>query len=466
MKNTPIQLFDTKSRTLQAVQISNGKTLRIYSCGPTVYRDAHVGNMRTFLLGDLISRLAKFLNYEIKFIQNITDVGHMSEDFVEDKMLAQAKAESKDPYEIARIYESRFHSDLNSLNITKATSYPKASESISLMHDLITKLIETEHAYVGGDNCVYFSAQSFSGYGAISGNRLDALKPGHRFEYTEDGAKKFHADWALWKAAVGRSEMIWESPWGKGFPGWHIECSAMSLHYLDKFVDIHLGGIDLRFPHHENERAQSNSAINNEAVALWVHGEHLLFEGRKMAKSTGNVVLVADLIAKHLDPLSLRLCFLENQYRSQMDLSWDSLKAAHLLIQRWRDKTKIWASSKEIDTKQAQVFIDEILSNFLDDLDTPRALQKLRSIEKAETLSDGVKYKIFETVDQLFGLDLLKPSIGKGELSPEVQTLLDQRQSARNNGDFAESDRLRELLLEKGVSVRDSKDGQNWEWLI
>ena len=466
MKNTPIQLFDTKSRTLQAVQISNGKTLRIYSCGPTVYRDAHVGNMRTFLLGDLITRLAKFLNYDIKFIQNITDVGHMSEDFVEDKMLAQAKAESKDPYEIARIYESRFHNDLRSLNITKATSYPKASESISLMHDLITKLIETEHAYIGGDNCVYFSAQSFSGYGAISGNRLDALKPGHRFEYTEGGAKKFHADWALWKAAAGRSEMIWESPWGKGFPGWHIECSAMSLHYLDKFVDIHLGGIDLRFPHHENERAQSNSAINNEAVALWVHGEHLLFEGRKMAKSTGNVVLVADLIAKHLDPLSLRLCFLENQYRSQMDLSWDSLKAAHLLIQRWRDKTKIWAGSKEIDTKQAQVFIDEILSNFLDDLDTPRALQKLRSIEKAETLSDGVKYKIFETVDQLFGLDLLKPSIGKGDLSPEVQSLLDQRQTARNKGDFAESDRLRELLSEKGVSVRDSKDGQNWEWLI
>lgn len=466
MKNTPIQLFDTKSRTLQAVQISNGKTLRIYSCGPTVYRDAHVGNMRTFLLGDLITRLAKFLNYDIKFIQNITDVGHMSEDFVEDKMLAQAKAESKDPYEIARIYESRFHNDLRSLNITKATSYPKASESISLMYDLITKLIETEHAYIGGDNCVYFSAQSFSGYGAISGNRLDALKPGHRFEYTEDGAKKFHADWALWKAAAGRSEMIWESPWGKGFPGWHIECSAMSLHYLDKFVDIHLGGIDLRFPHHENERAQSNSAINNEAVALWVHGEHLLFEGRKMAKSTGNVVLVADLIAKHLDPLSLRLCFLENQYRSQMDLSWDSLKAAHLLIQRWRDKTKIWAGSKEIDTKQAQVFIDEILSNFLDDLDTPRALQKLRSIEKAETLSDGVKYKIFETVDQLFGLDLLKPSIGKGDLSPEVQSLLDQRQTARNKGDFAESDRLRELLSEKGVSVRDSKDGQNWEWLI
>ena len=306
----------------------------------------------------------------------------MSEDFVEDKILAQAKAEAKDPYEVAKFYESRFHEDLKSLNITAANLYPKASDCIPLMHDLIKKLIDTDHAYVGSDNCVYFSAQSYQGYGAISGNRLDALKPGHRFEYTEDGAKKFHADWALWKAAAGRTQMIWDSPWGPGFPGWHIECSAMSLHYLDEFVDIHLGGIDLRFPHHENERAQSNSSINNEAVALWVHGEHLLFEGRKMAKSTGNVVLVSDLISKHLDPLSLRLCFLENRYRSQMDLSWDSLKAAHLLIQRWRDKTATWAKDKSLDKKQAQGFIDEISADFSADLDTPRALQKLRSIEK------------------------------------------------------------------------------------
>jgi cysteinyl-tRNA synthetase len=240
----------------------------------------------------------------------------------------------------------------------------------------------------------------------------------------------------------------------------------MSLHYLDEFVDIHLGGIDLRFPHHENERAQSNSSINKEAVALWVHGEHLLFEGRKMAKSTGNVVLVSDLVSKHLDPLSLRLCFLENRYRSQMDLSWDSLKAAHLLIQRWRDKTATWAKDKSLDKKQAQGFIDEICEDFSADLDTPRALQKLRSIEKAQTLSDGVKYKIFKSVDDLFGLDLLKPSLGKGELTADTQSLFDQRQIARNKGDFTESDRLRELLLKSGVVVRDSKDGQSWEWFI
>jgi cysteinyl-tRNA synthetase len=461
-----INLFDTKTRALQPLVSSDGKSLRIYGCGPTVYRDAHVGNMRTFLLSDIIIRLAKNLGYEIRFIQNITDVGHMSEDFVEDKILAQAKAESKDPYEIAKIYEARFHADLKLLNITPADIYPKASECIDLMHDLINKLIKKDNAYVGSDNCVYFSAQSFPGYGAISGNKLDSLKPGHRFEYSEDGAKRFHADWALWKAAENRTQMIWNSPWGKGFPGWHVECSAMSLHYLDGFVDLHLGGIDLRFPHHENERAQSNCVIDQEAVALWLHGEHLLFEGRKMSKSSNNVVLVSDLIAKKLDPLALRLCFLENRYRSQMDLSWDSLKAAHQLIQRWREKISIWKLNGSTVNTESDSWVSQITADLCDDLDTPRALQKLRNIEKSQSISDGVKFAIFSEIDVLFGLDLLNSSLKSEELPAHLNELLIQRQKARSSGDFTESDRLRDLLAENGISVNDGKDGQNWNWLV
>ena len=465
MSIAEISLFDTKSRKLQPLKSSDGKRIRIYSCGPTVYRDAHVGNMRTFLLGDLVTRTAKFLGHDVEFIQNITDVGHMSEDFVEDKILAQAKAESKDPFEIARIYEARFHKDLSHLNITPADKYPKASECIEMMQDLISKLIEKNHAYVGSDNCVYFSAQSFPGYGAISGNRLDSLKPGHRFEYTEDGAKRFHADWALWKAAGDRTQMIWDSPWGAGFPGWHIECSAMSLHYLDEFVDLHLGGIDLRFPHHEDERAQSNCAIDKEAVGLWVHGEHLLFEGRKMAKSTGNVVLISDLIEKHIDPLALRLCFLENRYRSQMDLSWESLKAAHSLLQRWREKIKVWQQDTNIDLPLIQKLIEEIVTDFRQDLDTPRALQKLRNLEKSESISDGSKHLVFKSVDQLFGLNLLN-QIAQKELSLDAQKLLQQRDFARKSGDFSQSDRLRNELEKLGVAVKDSKSGQSWDWII
>ena len=465
MITTEIKLFDTKSRQLQPLILSDGKKLRIYSCGPTVYRDAHVGNMRTFLLGDLVTRLAKFVGYKVEFIQNITDVGHMSEDFVEDKILAQAKAESKDPFEIARIYEKRFHEDLKRLNIEPANIYPKASECINLMQELIQKLIDSDHAYLGLDNCVYFSAQSFPGYGAISGNRLDALKPGHRFEYTEDGAKRFHADWALWKAAGDRTEMIWDSPWGKGFPGWHIECSAMSLHYLDNFVDLHLGGIDLRFPHHENERAQSNAAINKEAVALWIHGEHLLFESRKMSKSAANVVLVSDLIDKHLDPLSLRVCFLENRYRSQMDLSWDSLKAAHNLIQRWREKITLWQHDKKIDLEQVKKLVDEIVLDFSQDLDTPRAIQKLRALEKDDSINDGVKFEVFKSIDPLFGLELFKSTL-KAELPDELAQLLAARQVARDSKDFNESDRLRDLLSQNGIAVKDNKQGQEWDWQL
>ena len=465
MSKEAILLFDTKSRQLQPLTSSDGKKLRVYSCGPTVYRDAHVGNMRTFLLGDLITRLAKQLGHKVEFIQNITDVGHMSEDFVEDKMLAQAKAESKDPFEIARIYEERFHKDLAHLNINPADKYPKASECIELMQKLITLLISKNHAYVGSDNCVYFAAQSFDSYGAISGNRLDSLKPGHKFESTEDGAKRFHADWALWKAAGERKEMIWDSPWGAGFPGWHVECSAMSLHYLEEFVDLHLGGIDLRFPHHEDERAQSNCAIGKESVALWVHGEHLLFEGRKMAKSTGNVVLVSDLISKHIDPLALRLCFLENRYRSQMDLSWDSLKAAHLLIQRWREKVQIWQRDTSADQVRANELIAEVIADFRQDLDTPRALQKLRTIEKSEDIKDSTKFLVFSTLDNLFGLNLLRTSTQK-ELGQHEKELLEKRALARGVGDFTESDRLRDELVKLGIAVRDSKEGQSWDWLI
>ena len=466
MIETPIRIFDTKSRSNQSICISNDKFLRVYGCGSTVYRDAHVGNMRTFLLADLLIRLSKKLGYQVKFIQNITDVGHMSEDFTEDKMLAQAKVEAKDPFEVAKTYEVKFHQDLKLLNIQPADLYPRASESIELMQELIQDLITSKHAYVGDDNCVYFSAQSFSTYGAISGNKLDSLKPGHRFEYTEDGAKHFHADWALWKAAAGRTQMIWPSPWGPGFPGWHIECSAMSLKFLDNFIDLHFGGIDLRFPHHENERAQSNSAINNEAVALWVHGEHLLFEGRKMSKSAGNVVLVSDLIAKGLDPLALRLCFLENRYRSQMDLTWQSLITANQLLERWRSRLHEWSSDSDINQDTVKQSLDEMVKDLCTDLDTPRAIQKLREVEKNQYISNASKAAIFKEIDLVLGLDLSRNPKPKVELSEEQTELLLMRQNARDQGNYDESDRIRDLLKSQGIEVRDNSDGQSWSWMI
>ena len=452
-------IYNTQSRDLQGVAVS-GRPVHIYCCGPTVYRDAHVGNLRTFLLSDLISRTLNLAGMEVLLIQNITDVGHMSEDFQdEDKMLSQAKLEKSDPFEIARKYEGRFHADLARLNIAPAHKYPRASETIKGMLSSIEKLIENGSAYLGESGSVYFSAQSFPSYGAISGNRLDSLKPGHRHEYADDGEKKFHADWALWKAAGNRTEMVWGSPWGPGFPGWHIECTAMSLDLLDNHVDIHVGGIDLRFPHHENERAQSNSIIGSEAVDLWVHGEHLLFEGRKMSKSSNNVVLVEDLISQGLDPLSLRLALLENRYRSQMDLTWDSLRAANSTLNRWRTTMASWGSSEEVG------FDSEIHDCLLADLDTPRAILRLRAVEKDQVLTPTQKREIFNFADQVFALDLSRVVEVK-PLSSDQEALLSARAIARANKNWGESDRIRDLLANEGISVGDSPAGQSWSWII
>ena len=447
-----MKLYDTKSRQLKETTATDG-LLTMYCCGPTVYRDAHVGNLRTFMLADLISRVVSLTGLTVKLIQNITDVGHMSEDFTgDDKILSQASIEKVSPLEIARKYEEKFHHDLSLLNIGTADSYPRASESIDLMQSMIAELIEKGFAYVGDDKSVYFDAQKFAGYGEISGNKLDSLKPGHRYEYHNDGVKKFHADWALWKAAGERNEMIWDSPWGPGYPGWHIECSAMSMKILNQHVDVHVGGIDLRFPHHENERAQSNAVIGHEAVDLWVHGEHLLFEGKKMSKSSGNVVLVSDIMARGIDPLALRLCFLENRYRSQMDLTWNSINAADETIKRWRTKMSTWGQSSAITTDS------EIESAFENDLDTPKVILRLREIEKSEV---GNKRELFLYADQVLGLDLDRP-IAARELTEQMQTLLADRMKARSEKRWSDSDALRIQLENLGLQIKDTAEGQSW----
>ena len=453
-----ISIYDTLARKVSQIE-SSGSRVTVYCCGPTVYRDAHVGNLRTFLLADVIHRALIQQGAQVNFIQNITDVGHMSEDVQgEDKMLQQAHLEKRDPFEIARAYEAGFHNDLQRLNVLPASAYPRASETINLMQHYISKLIADGFAYATTAGSVYFDSRSFETYGAISGNRLDSLKPGHHYEFTDEGDKRFHADWALWKAAGLRTEMIWDSPWGLGFPGWHIECTAMSLSLLDDRIDVHVGGIDLRFPHHENERAQSNSIINSEAVGMWVHGEHLLFEGRKMSKSSGNVVLLQDVIDRGLDPLALRLCLLENRYRAQMDLTWEALEAANSTLRRWRNSIAAWGS------ETSAIADAEVASAIKKDLDTPRAIVRLRAIEKDLQILAHDKRAIFLHADQVLGLELTRTAIKK-PLSPEQASLLSQRAGAREGKNWSQSDLLRDELLAQGISISDGPAGQSWSWI-
>lgn len=472
-----MRLYDTRQKSVVDIVPAREGVLTMYACGPTVYRDAHVGNMRTFLLTDLIRRTAELGGLQVLLVQNITDVGHMADDTGlgdelggvdegqggdDDKVLTEAAAQGTSALDIARRYEDRFHRDLAALNIHPATHYPRASESIDLMIDLIATLMERGHAYVGGDGSVFFDARSFPGYGELSGNRLEDLRPGHRFEGGVDPAKRFHADWALWKKAQDtRTQLIWDTPWGVGFPGWHTECSAMSLALLGDTIDVHTGGIDLRFPHHEDERAQSNSATGTDVVRHWVHGEHLLFEGRKMSKSAGNVVLVSDVAARGLDPLALRLALMQNRYRQQMNLTWSSLEAADATLTRWRDRVAQWATQPS--AAMPPEVIAPIVAAIEDDLDTPRAINLLRELEKNSDVPEGAKFEVFAYVDRVLGLDLVR-EVGRArpeETVPvEVTALLEERATARAAKDWAASDRLRDEIAALGYAVTDTKDGQ------
>ncbi|MFC4532512.1 cysteine--tRNA ligase [Sphaerisporangium dianthi] len=460
-----LRLYDTRSRRLEPIVPENGRVVRVYTCGPTVYRYAHVGNLRSYLLPDLIRRVLEQHHIRSVVCQNITDVGHLVDDDAidptgEDKVLQQARREGRSALEIARFYEDAFRRDTAALSMRTPEYTPRASESIDLMIELIAKLIEMGHAYAVDDGSVFFDAKSFPSYGEISGNRLDALKPGHRVEGVDE-RKRFHADWALWKGAD--REMTWETPWGRGFPGWHIECSAMSLRFLGGHIDIHTGGKDLRFPHHEDERAQSNASVGHDVVKHWVHGEHLLFDGRKMAKSTGNVVLLSDVEDAGLDPLAVRLAFLEHRYRQQMNLTWDTLHAADRTLRRWRQRVAEWAESpsRPISADYARRAQDA----FDDDLDTPAALRVVRELERDETVSPGSRFETFLHLDHVLGLGL-SLDIGRPPvvpvLPPGAAELLEARAKARETKDWPASDRLRDELAALGVKVTDTPEGQTW----
>jgi cysteinyl-tRNA synthetase len=457
-----LRLYDTRTRRVEPIVAAGSRVLRMYTCGPTVYRHAHLGNLRSYLFADLIRRVAEQRRLRVVSCQNITDVGHLAHDAEtdstgEDKVLAAARRAGRTPRELALAYEAAFRADTLTLNIRPPEHTPRASETIDDMIELIARLIEKGHAYEAPGGSVFFDATSFPSYGEISGNRLDRLKPAHRIEAVDE-RKRFHADWALWKPGGG--ELSWDSPWGPGFPGWHIECSAMSLRFLGDRFDLHTGGIDLRFPHHENERAQSNAATGHEVVAHWAHGEHLLFDGRKMAKSTGNVVLLSDVEAAGLDPLAVRLALMEHHYRRQMNLTWDTLRAAGRTLGLWRRRVAEWANSpsRPIDRDHAGR-IEQALD---DDLDTPLALRLLRDLERDETVAPGSRFETFLHLDHVLGLDL-SADIGRVPvLPPGAAELLEARERARDAEDWAASDRLRDELAALGVKVADTPGGQTW----
>ncbi|HEX5902724.1 MAG TPA: cysteine--tRNA ligase [Actinomycetota bacterium] len=455
-----MRLFDSLTREVLEVTSVDGETVKIYSCGPTVYRYIHIGNMRSFMLGDLIRRVFRLEGRDVRWIMNITDVGHMTDEVSDtgrDKMELAEADEGLSAAEIADKYTKAFLEDSDLVGIERADLYPYATEHIGEMIRIIETLIEQGHAYEV-EGSVYYDVTTFPGYGKLSGNTLDRLRAGHRQELELDPNKRHPEDFALWKRAGGSRALKWPSPWGDGFPGWHIECSAMSMKHLGERFDIHTGGNDNKFPHHEDEIAQSEAAVGHQVVSIWVHGGFLQMGEAKMAKSAGNVLRVTDLRDQGVDPLAYRLLCFGTRYRSEMHFDWDALQGQHRRLRDLRRLMGEWAKPADELSAPAVAFDDRFRAAIADDLDLPRALVVLNEAVGAG-ISDGEKYALLATWDAVLGLDLERDAREGFEPTQEMRDLIAERDAARAAKDFARSDELRERLQELGLEVMDTAEG-------
>ncbi len=459
---TTVRLYSTLTRQKEPLIPVEPGVVRIYSCGPTVYRYVHIGNLRTFMLPDLLRRSLEYLGYRTEQVMNITDVGHLTDDTFdrgEDKMLVSARLESKSPAEIAAYYTKAFMEDAALINIRRADHHPRATDYVPRMIELITTLLDKRHAYEV-DGTVYYDIASFPAYGRLSRNSTDKLLAGSRGEV--DPRKRNPGDFTLWKAAGEHRLQVWPSPWGPGFPGWHIECSAMSMSLLGERFDIHTGGADNVFPHHEAELAQSEGVTGHRVVNLWMHGGLLLLAGSRMAKSAGNFFRITELAEQGFDPLAFRYLALQAKYRTKLNFSQEGLAGADRALANMRQRMAGWASAA--DAQSAEHEADQFEARFraaiADDLDLPAAMALVAEVMRSQ-LPGGDKARLLLRWDQVLGLDLDRGA-SQRELPPGAEVLLEKREHARATRDYETADRLRGELAAMGVAVTDTANGQRW----
>jgi cysteinyl-tRNA synthetase len=456
-----MRLYNTLTREVEEVVPVESGHVKMYTCGPTVYRYMHLGNLRTFMLADLIRRALEFEGYRVTQVQNITDVGHMTDESspdAVDKMLLAMEDEGLEPLEIAQKYTKAALDDMDAVGIRRPDLLPKATEHVDEMIALTERLIERGHAYVVDSGSVYYDVVSFEGYGKLSGNTLDNLRAGHR-DLETDPLKRNPADFALWKAAGPGRLMKWPSPWGEGFPGWHVECSAMSMKYLGDRFDLHTGGTDLRFPHHEDEIAQSEGAVGRQVISIWVHGGHLRLSGQKIAKSTGNVVRVTELVERGLDPLAFRWLTFQTRYRSEMDFTWEAMETADHRVKQLRRHVAEWGpaaddlgpAGKELDSRFREAIAD--------DLDLPAAVLVVNDLDRSSEVPPGEKRALLASWDHVLGLEVQRDAEAGWEPTAEISRLVAERDAARATKDYAVSDEIRDRLQEMGLEVMDTAEG-------
>lgn len=462
-----MKLYNTLTKKVEDfVPYEEGK-VKLYTCGPTVYHYAHIGNIRNYIGHDFLDKTLRYLGYNVTRAMNITDVGHLTSDSDsgEDKMEVARKREHKSSMEIAKFYTKAFFDDFKLVNCRVPEIVSPATENIGMYIKMISRLLDNGYAYISGGN-VYFDISKVKDYYVLTNHQENELVVGAREGVDEDNNKKNQADFALWftTSKFEHHELLWDSPWGKGYPGWHIECSGISIKYLGEHLDIHGGGVDNIFPHHTNEIAQSEAYLGHKWCNYWFHNEHLLDQEGKMSKSKGAILTVTTLKEKGYDPLSFRFMCLNSHYRKQLVFSYEALDQAENTLKKLRKKVNSIKNEGDIDKDKFNLYKEKFIAEISNDLNMANALTILYDLLKDDSVNGSTKISLIKSYDEVFSLDLLKEENAVDvDFVNYINNKIEERKESKKNKDYELADQIRNELLEKGVKLIDSKEGTTYE---
>jgi len=465
-----VKIYNTLSKKIEEFVPHEGNKVKIYTCGPTVYNYAHIGNLRTYIFEDILEKSLRYLGYDVTRAMNITDVGHLTSDADtgEDKMAKGAKREGKTVYEIADFYTEAFLSDMRKLNIKVPEIIEKASDNIETYIKMIEKMISEDYAYISNGN-VYFDISKAKDYYKLSGKNPDDLKVGVRDTVEEDKAKRNPADFVLWftLSKFENQVMKWDSPWGVGYPGWHIECSGISYKIFGDYLDIHCGGVDNIFPHHTNEIAQSEAFLGHKWCNYWCHGAYLNDATGKMSKSKGEFLTVSLLEKKGYSPLDYRFFCLNSHYRNPLVFTYESLDGAKNAFKKLKAKILSLQKDGEVQNSEFDKYKNQFKDALGSDLNTSLAMTLVYDVLKDDSLNDCTKYMLIEDFDKVLSLDLTKDDKKEvdSDLEEKILTKIKERAEAKKNKDFTLADKIRDELLEEGIKLIDTREGTSYEFI-
>ena len=459
-----MKFYNTLTKKVDNFVPIHENIVNMYTCGPTVYHYAHIGNMRNYIGHDILEKTLLYLGYNVKRAMNITDVGHLTSDADtgEDKMEVASKREGKSAYEIADFYTKAFFKDFNNLNCKMPEIVSKATDNIDMYIKIIEDLLKKDIAYVSGGN-VYFDISKVDEYYKLSNHSLEGNMVGIRETVTSDEKKRNQADFVLWftKSKFENHEMVWDSPFGVGYPGWHIECSGISIKYLGEYLDIHGGGVDNIFPHHTNEIAQSEAYLGHKWCNYWFHNEHLLDSTGKMSKSKGDFLTVSLLIEKGYDPLSFRFMCLNSHYRKQLVFTYEALNQAEATLKKLRNRISNIVDEGELDEGEFSTYNDRFIKEISNDLNTANALSVMYELIKDEQVNGHTKLELIKKFDKVFSINLINEK-SKNE-DKEILDLIEKRSEAKKNKDFELADSIRSELENRGIILVDTREGTTYK---